>query len=375
MAAEQFANNAQTTLNGAITSPTATSIAVSSASGFPSSAQFRILVDSELMLVTSGAGTTTWAVTRGIEGTTAGTHANGATVTQVLTAGALANLDGSQIATGTVNGARGASFVGEITACALRTAPALWLLCQGQAVSRTTYSALFTAIVPLVGTCTITIASPAVVTLNGHGFITGDSLYLTTTGSLPTGLTANTLYSVIKIDANTFSLATSYANAQAGTKINTSGSQSGTHSCHACPYGLGDGSTTFNVPNYQGSIPLGQGASAQSGATTHNLGQVGGEETHSLTSGESGLPAHAHSISDPQHNHGAAGASFFITTNGGVGLQPGGAGFVQGNSAPSTTANASTNISINNNTSANAASAHNTLSPYQCANYVIYAGV
>ena len=107
MAAEQFANNAQTTLNGAITSPTATSIAVSSASGFPSSAQFRILVDSELMLVTSGAGTTTWAVTRGIEGTTAGTHANGATVTQVLTAGALANLDGSQIATGTVDGDRG----------------------------------------------------------------------------------------------------------------------------------------------------------------------------------------------------------------------------------------------------------------------------
>ena len=106
MATEQFANNAQTTLNGAITSPTATSIAVSSASGFPSSAQFRILVDSELMLVTSGAGTTTWAVTRGIEGTTARTHANGATVTQVLTAGAIQNLDASSIATGQLAFAR-----------------------------------------------------------------------------------------------------------------------------------------------------------------------------------------------------------------------------------------------------------------------------
>jgi hypothetical protein len=106
MSSEQFANNAQTSLNGAITAA-ATTLTVASASGFPSSAQFRILVDSELMIVTAGAGTTTWTVARGAEGTTAASHANQATVTQVLTAGGLENLDASYIATGKLALARG----------------------------------------------------------------------------------------------------------------------------------------------------------------------------------------------------------------------------------------------------------------------------
>lgn len=89
MAIEQFANLANTVLNGAI-NDSVTSIDVASATGFSSSVQFRINVEDELMLVTAGAGTTTWTVTRGIEGTTAASHANGAKVAQVLTAGALA---------------------------------------------------------------------------------------------------------------------------------------------------------------------------------------------------------------------------------------------------------------------------------------------
>jgi hypothetical protein len=80
---------------------------------------------------------------------------------------------------------------------------------------------------------TITIASPGVVTWNAHGLDTGQRLQLTTTGALPTGLTASTTYFVIKNDANSFWCATSLANAAAGTKINTSGSQSGTHTATA----------------------------------------------------------------------------------------------------------------------------------------------
>jgi len=97
MPTEQFANNATTTLNGAISSTSATSITVASASAFPSVAQFRILIESEIMLVTAGAGSTTWTVTRGIEGTTAATHADGATVRQILTAGALKIWTPSQV--------------------------------------------------------------------------------------------------------------------------------------------------------------------------------------------------------------------------------------------------------------------------------------
>lgn len=80
---------------------------------------------------------------------------------------------------------------------------------------------------------TITIASPGVVTWNGHVLKTGQKIQLTTTGALPTGLSASTTYYVIRIDANSFSLATSLANAAAGTAINTSGSQSGVHTCVA----------------------------------------------------------------------------------------------------------------------------------------------
>ena len=64
--------------------------------------------------------------------------------------------------------------------------------------------------------------------MSGHAMVTGDQVYLTTTGALPTGLTANTLYYVVYVSSTTFSLATTRANAVAGTKINT-GSQSGTH--------------------------------------------------------------------------------------------------------------------------------------------------
>ena len=89
MPLERFANTAQTTLGADVASPTATTLTVTSAAGFPADAQYRIRLDDELLLVTAGAGTTTWTVTRGIEGTTAATHSNGAAVIQVLTAGAL----------------------------------------------------------------------------------------------------------------------------------------------------------------------------------------------------------------------------------------------------------------------------------------------
>lgn len=94
----------------------------------------------------------------------------------------------------------------------------------------------YSAVIPtriassLDGTFTVTIASPAVVTKAGHGLYLGQKVRLTTTGALPTGLSTGTDYYVIYVDANTFRLATSLANAKAGTAINTSGSQSGTHS-------------------------------------------------------------------------------------------------------------------------------------------------
>lgn len=170
------------------------------------------------------------------------------------------------------------------------TAPAGYLMCDGAAVSRATYAALFAVLNPTLGTVTITIASPGLVTKTAHGLATGDSIYLTTTGALPTGLSANTRYWVIKNDADSFWLATSLANALAGTKINTSVSQSGTHTANQT-HGVGNGSTTFNVPSLKGVVLVGKD---QTQTEFAGLGQTAGEKTHTLIAAE--MPSHVHSV-------------------------------------------------------------------------------
>ena len=79
-------------------------------------------------------------------------------------------------------------------------------------------------------TVTITIATPGVITWTAHGLVTGSPVVFTTTGALPTGITAGTTYFAITsstLGVNTFQIATSAANAAAGTAITTSGTQSG----------------------------------------------------------------------------------------------------------------------------------------------------
>lgn len=91
-------------------------------------------------------------------------------------------------------------------------------------------------------------------------------------------------------------------------------------------YGGGDGSTTFNLPDYQGRVILGAGAGTS--LTARALGDRGGEEAHLLGAYESGTngygvtgnenayhqhgvsgttdadsPDHGHYISDPGHAH------------------------------------------------------------------------
>lgn len=63
----------------------------------------------------------------------------------------------------------------------------------------------------------------------GHGAVTGTVGQVTTTGSLPTGITALTNYYVIRVDDNSFRLATSLANALAGTAMPIGADGSGVH--------------------------------------------------------------------------------------------------------------------------------------------------
>jgi len=165
--------------------------------------------------------------------------------------------------------------VGSITIFAGPTTPPTgWLTCDGSAVSRTTYASLFGQVVTSMGTFTVTIAAPGVFTLSAHGMVSGDVIYLTTTGALPTGLSANTLYWVTVINSSTFNVSTSFANYSAGTKVTTTGTQSGTHTARRCPWGLGDGSSTFTLPDLRESAPVGIGTRGVGvSADTYNLGQ------------------------------------------------------------------------------------------------------
>ena len=61
-------------------------------------------------------------------------------------------------------------------------------------------------------------------------------------------------------------------------------------------FGVGDGSTTFNVPNYQDRMPVGAGGA-------YALAATGGSATTTLST--SNLPAHSHTatVTDPGHSH------------------------------------------------------------------------
>jgi len=77
-------------------------------------------------------------------------------------------------------------------------------------------------------TFTVTVADPAVFTSAAHELYVDDTVWLETTGALPTGLSVDTTYYVVRdsITADTFKLSAT----QGGDPIVTTGTQSGTHS-------------------------------------------------------------------------------------------------------------------------------------------------
>lgn len=158
--------------------------------------------------------------------------------------------------------------------------PSGFLAEDGSNQLRATFANLFAALVR-TAVATITIANPGVVTWNAHGLSNSDVVKFSTSGALPTGLTAGTTYFVVSAAANTFSLAAT----EGGAAINTTGAQSGVHTAIHAPHGDGDGSTTFTLPDSRRRTLIGRGGtpSATIGA---GLGATGGEEAHTLTLAE-----------------------------------------------------------------------------------------
>jgi hypothetical protein len=78
---------------------------------------------------------------------------------------------------------------------------------------------------------TITIASPAVVTVSNHGLVADTPISFRSTGGLPTGLTINTVYYVRDPTTSSFKVSAT----PGGANINTSGTQVGSHEVIANP--------------------------------------------------------------------------------------------------------------------------------------------
>jgi hypothetical protein len=119
-------------------------------------------------------------------------------------------------------------------------------------------------------TVTITNASPAVITWTAHGFSAGIWVLFTTTGTLPTGLTASTPYCIISagLAANSFEVAT----ACAGAAINTSSAGSGTHTGHPV-YVPSSGMVSVKFRGVGGG---GSGGAVAASSAVNSTGAAGG---------------------------------------------------------------------------------------------------
>lgn len=99
-------------------------------------------------------------------------------------------------------------------------------------------------------TVTMTIASPCVLTYTAHGLSNGNAIVFSTTGALPTGLTAGTTYYVRSVTSNTLNLYDTAAHAVSGGatgRIDTSGTQSGVHTAVTCGIDKLDYSTKLGI--------------------------------------------------------------------------------------------------------------------------------
>lgn len=108
-------------------------------------------------------------------------------------------------------------------------------------------------------------------------------------------------------------------------------------------YGAGNGSTTFNIPDLRGRVPVGKAASGTFGT----LANTGGAETHTLSTAEM-----------PSHTHGPSGFTYFAGANNTV-TYAGGSAKYSVDGLMSTTG------------STGGGGSHNNLQPYQVVNFCI----
>lgn len=183
--------------------------------------------------------------------------------------------------------------LGFIMSYAGSVAPAGYDFAYGQAYVRATFPLLLAAItIVQSGSC-----------INGSANVTGlsDTSQMGVgqaieSGCFPSNTTVNAIISPTSIQAST-----------------TATGVTGTYSFQVFPFGNGNGSTTFNLPDLRGYVPAGRdnmGGTAAARLTASSkvggwdyTGAAGGVDA--LTLSTSQLPAHTHDvvINDPGHQH------------------------------------------------------------------------
>ena len=158
-------------------------------------------------------------------------------------------------------------------------------------------------------------------------------------------------------------------------------------------FGSGDGSTTFNIPELSGRVVIGV-------STNHAIGDIGGEESHTLLYSE--LPSHSHQIPDHGHTnnitattpkfvHSITQPTFTYAGPSGNTQCVGSTGYGKSTSVNATR---SANVVISNHsasactktggvtdcaafdtTSIGGGTAHNNMQPFAVINHIIYTGV
>jgi microcystin-dependent protein len=233
------------------------------------------------------------------------------------------------------------------------TPPPGFLFANGAAVSRATYVALFG---------TICISEPGSRT-NGSPIITGLASTSNMAPGMPLGGTGWSGAAVLTVDSGTQIHATVNASSTATSTVDV------------CPYGIGDGATTFNLPDLRGrTLP---GVDGMGSSLTNRMNGC----ANSATLG-SGCGAQSYNIAQNQLPNVAptgafAGTPQTVFTNDNVSKTTAtfGAGSFAGGSQPTsatsvtfTPGGAVTVGSINGNVSQQAM---NVLNPAQLVNYII----